>query len=180
MKNKANQPYRLLVIDANIARSAGGENAIHPTSQHCRDTLKLILELAHHAAMSPPLLDEWKRHRSVYARTWLHSMFARKRVAPLSPKEHRTLRQAVDTIPSLTGKDRAAVFKDLHLVETAIACDRIILSLDDTMKKLITFTSQVIKNLRDLSWANPDSAHEDVKVWLSHNCYSRLYCIGTA
>lgn len=34
-----------LVIDASVARSSGGENAMYPTSKNCRDFLKAVLEV---------------------------------------------------------------------------------------------------------------------------------------
>ncbi len=36
-----------LVIDASIARSAGGNEATIPCSKHCRDFLKSVLEICH-------------------------------------------------------------------------------------------------------------------------------------
>jgi hypothetical protein len=67
---------RRLVIDADVARSAGGEQATHPRSKHCRDFPRAVLEICHRLVLTPLTGDEWKRHRSRFAATWLGQMYA--------------------------------------------------------------------------------------------------------
>jgi hypothetical protein len=40
-----------LVVDANVARSAGGVSASNPTSKHSRDLLSAILRICHRIVM---------------------------------------------------------------------------------------------------------------------------------
>jgi hypothetical protein len=47
-----------LVIDASVARSAGGETAVFPTSKHCRDFLRATLETGHCVVMTPVIRSD--------------------------------------------------------------------------------------------------------------------------
>ena len=53
-----------LVIDASIARSAGGSKATVACSTHCRDFLKSVLEICHRIVMTPEMMSEKKNTQS--------------------------------------------------------------------------------------------------------------------
>jgi hypothetical protein len=59
---------RRLVIDASVARSSGGEDALYPLPKQCRDFLKATLSCGHRVVLSPPVNAEWKKHESGFAR----------------------------------------------------------------------------------------------------------------
>ena len=61
--------------DADVARAAGGENAIHPTPKHCRDFLESVRVICHRVVMSKEIKEEWDEHKSNFTRTWLYKMF---------------------------------------------------------------------------------------------------------
>ncbi|MGA9382780.1 MAG: hypothetical protein WBV73_28800 [Phormidium sp.] len=65
---------KLLVIDASVARAAGGESAKSPTSKYCRDFLLAVLDISHRVVMTPDIRKEWDKHQSSFARTWLRTI----------------------------------------------------------------------------------------------------------
>jgi hypothetical protein len=56
------------VIDTDVVRSAGGENATEIRSTNCRDVLKAILSASHTVVISKDILEEWKKHQSLFAK----------------------------------------------------------------------------------------------------------------
>src|SRR3712207_5775264 len=91
---------RRIVTDADVARAAGGADARHPSARACRDFLMRMLQICHRCAMTPELLDEWRRHQSRYARRWLTQMFARKKVVIINSHRDQQFRERVfRTVP---------------------------------------------------------------------------------
>ena len=156
---------RDLVVDASVARSAGGEEATYPTSKNCRDCLKTILALAHRVVMSQPIIDEWNKHKSAFARTWLVSMVARKRVLRIEPQQLEELKQKLEEVAG-SQKDLEAMLKDFHLLEAALATDRTVIALDETVRALFGTACQTLGQIKIVVWVNPDKAEEQAFVWL--------------
>lgn len=72
---------KCLVIDADIARAAGGENAHDERSKNCRDFLDTMLETTKHkVVLTKAIQAEWNKHQSLSALTWRSTMIAQKRV----------------------------------------------------------------------------------------------------
>ena len=155
----------VLVIDCSIARAAGPEGADHPTSKHCRDFLLAVLRICHRIGMSSAVAAEWKRHRSGFARQWLVSMHARKKVVPIAVDEDPQLRKALAT-SATTNKSRDAMLKDAHLLEAASRSDRRIAALDETVRRLFSGAAQTYKPIRAMCWVNPDAEFDDIIEWL--------------
>lgn len=157
---------RRLVIDASVARSSGGEGAVHPLSKHCRDFLKGTLSCGHRVVLSPSVNAEWKKHESGFARQWRVAMFARKRVLLDDVPEDREFREMLDGAAE-NERDRLAMIKDAHLVEAAQVTDRTVVSLDDTVRRLFSATATCVRSLRTVVWANPGHESEDCLTWLA-------------
>lgn len=149
----ANQSYRL-VIDASIARASGGEAAVHPTATCTRNFLLNVLEICHKAVMTPEIGAEWDRHQSSFARKWRRSMVARRKLIVIDSVGRDDLRRQIDQGVS-SDNDKAAMLKDFHLVEAAIATDRRIVALDDEVRTLLSKESLMVSELRDVVWVNP-------------------------
>ena len=64
----ADKVSKRLVIDASVARAAGGEDATFPISVYCRDFLQAVLDISHRVVMTPDIRDEWNKHQSKSAR----------------------------------------------------------------------------------------------------------------
>jgi hypothetical protein len=154
-----------LVIDASVARAAGGEDAAHPTSVHCRDFLGAVLRICNHVVFPEAVLTEWKRHRSRFARLWHVSMTARRKVHLIGDVVDEELRQKVLCVAT-SEKRQAAVEKDFHLVDGALRSDRIVVSLDDSVVEILVEACATVGEIREIIWVNPDETPEAVIEWL--------------
>ncbi|MCZ0940471.1 MAG: hypothetical protein OXJ55_17640, partial [Caldilineaceae bacterium] len=114
------------MIDADVAGSAGESE--HPTSSACRGFLEAMLEFGNYVVMTTEIFDEWRRHRSNYSSKWLTRMFGRRQVYTDTTEHDDSLRQRI--VDSLPGNRRALARKDLHLIEAALATDRLVASRD--------------------------------------------------
>src|SRR5215471_15279536 len=85
-----------LVIDASVARAAGGEDADSPTAKYCRDFLKAVLSICHHVVMTPEISEEWKQHQSRFTSQWRVSMEARKKVERIESALNRRFREKIE------------------------------------------------------------------------------------
>jgi hypothetical protein len=156
-----------LVIDASIARSSGGKEATYPTSVNCRDFLQAILDICHRVVMTPDIREEWNKHQSNFARTWLRTMVAKKKVeyrADIAADE-----ELWNTIKSITASEKncEAMLKDFRLIEAALATDKTVISLDDTVRKLFDKAAVPVGELRNVVWVNPDKTEEEKPIdWL--------------
>lgn len=156
---------RCLVIDASVARSAGGEGATFPKSKHCRDFLKAVLTICHRVVMTPEIAEEWKKHRSNFARTWRVSMVARKKEIQLNSPQDEALRKKIENAAT-SEKNCAAMLKDIHLLEAALATDSTVISLDDIVKNLFSASCQSVGEIRSIIWVNPDEDEGKTQTWL--------------
>ena len=155
-----------LIIDANVLRSAGGENATHPTSKHCREILEAVLSICHKACISADLEVEWDKHQSKYAKIWRTAMTSRRKLIRINllPREE-LLQQIVAFYQDLeTSQIILAVEKDFHLVAAAIETDWIIISLDNKMRDILANICDHTPPLTRIMWVDPNEA--DIIDWL--------------
>ena len=85
---------RVLVIDASIARAAG-DLSKHPTSRNCCEFLQAVLDLCHRMVLTPPIREEWNKHRSRFASKWRVSMMARKKIEFCEVAAHHSLEKRI-------------------------------------------------------------------------------------
>lgn len=161
-----------LVIDASVGRAAGGPEATAPLSIHCRDFLQAVLIICHRAVLPRPLLDEWKKHRSSFARTWLTAMFSRNKVQlqPVSPDP--ALQDRLEKTTRSPG-ELEALQKDMHLILAALANDRAVISLDNKMREILRSIGLKQRVLQGLLWVHPGEVGEDALSWLKDSCPSK-------
>jgi hypothetical protein len=157
-----------LVIDASVARSSGGEEATYPTSVYCRDFLQAVLDISHRVVMTPEIREEWNRHQSSFARTWLRTMVAKKKIDYRSDiSANDELWNKIESIAS-SDKARDAMLKDFRLIEAALATDRTVISLDNTVRKLFDGAAVRVGELRTVVWVNPALPEEQPIDWLNN------------
>lgn len=156
---------RRVVIDASVARSAGGEDAVFPLSKQCRDFLRTTLAVCHRAVLTRAVREEWKKHESGFARQWRTAMMARKKLVLDDPGEDGALREAIEEA-SVSPRGRDAMLKDAHLIEAAQATDRTVASLDDTVRGLFSAAAARVRYLRTVVWVNPGHPDEGCEAWL--------------
>lgn len=155
-----------LVVDASVARAAGGEDAVFPLSKQCRDFLKTTLSVCHRVVLTRAVRDEWKKHESGFARQWRTAMMARKKLILDDAAEDSSLREAIEEAAA-TEKGRRAMLKDVHLIEAAQATDRTVISLDDVVRALFAGAASRVRALRSVVWANPRHEAEGCLAWLT-------------
>jgi len=162
---RAAKVSRRLVVDASVARASGGKTAVFPLSKRCRDFLGTMLDTGHHLVMTSAIRAEWNKHQSGFAREWRTAMVARKRLLLVDAPEDAGLREEIDSAAE-TERGRLAMLKDTHLVEAALATDRTVVALDDTVRGLFDTASMHVKILKTVVWANPGEEAEACPTWL--------------
>jgi len=152
-----------MVIDASVARAAGGKNAVWPLSKECRDFLINTLDVGHRAVLSPAVREEWKKHESSFSRQWRTMMMARKKLVLREVGEDRHLRAGLEQCTS-NQRHLDAMMKDVHLLEAAHATDNTVISLDDIVRDLFGVAALRVPVLREVVWVNPGK--ESAIAWL--------------
>ena len=148
-----------LVIDASVLHASGLK--VHPMSRNCREFLEHTRNICHRAAVTEAILTEWRSHQSRFAYVWRRAMYAKRKIVvlPVQPDEamrYRLLRH------DLKPAQREALLKDVHLIEAAVAADRIVASLDDGARELFD-----IAELSTIMWVNPVNHYPDCLAWLA-------------
>jgi len=156
-----------LVIDASVACAATERITLDQTSKNCCDFLKAVLDSKydHCLVMTPSIKEEWNSWQSTFTRKWRLAMIAKKRVKPLNIQANHDLRARLDAIAE-TDIEREAMWKDIILIEAAIATDKIIISRDEKARNPFQKSAISIKELREILWANPDKPEENAIEWL--------------
>mgnify|MGYP000057645215 CR=1 FL=1 len=151
-----------IVVDADVAR-ASADPSESQRALACARAMRAILDRgALCVAFDGQLQREWNEHQGRFARKWLGSMYARRRVRvhdALPP--WATLRSV---IAALSERPRGAAEKDLHLVELARHDGWKLVSLDDTARRIFAQACDGCTELAQLAWANPTAA--EVLLWL--------------
>lgn len=148
---------RRLVIDADVARSAGETK--HPVSSACRQFLDAVTECRHRVVMTPEIQEEWRRHASRYTYRWLRRMFARRLVDRCTVATNDPLRQRVAGMLPSAG--------DLHLLEAAVATDKLVASQDERARAAFRIMSGKIREIQIVVWVNPTRKEESPIDWLT-------------
>lgn len=154
-----------LVLDASLARAAGGEAKTDPTSAHCRDFLKHVLSICHRLVMTDEIRDEWKRHESTFARTWRTALTARGKVTFIDAPADRTLRDRVEACFE-DHATRQAAWKDCCLLEAALASQMRIGSLDEKARDAFARAARHVPEIAEVVWVNPAKSEDNALNWL--------------
>ena len=158
-----------LVVNASVARAAGGVEATASVSISCTEFLETFRdECLHHVVMTPELSEEWDENQSKFAATWLRSMIARKRFDYEDPPVNQALRDEIEG--TATRETEIEVMrKDFHLLEAARSTDQAIISLDETVRGLFARAVQHVGEIRDIVWVNPERTEEEEPIeWLKN------------
>jgi len=155
---------RNIVVDTDVLRSAGDLGLADSRPVLCSRFLTAVLWGGYGIVLTAELLAEWRRHRSRFATRWLRTMFARRRVVRVQPADSGLRARAVHLSLPRTLID--ALLKDVHLVDAALAADKLIASMDETTRSILreVIGSGECQNLSDLCWVNPE--RDDVIDWL--------------
>ena len=156
-----------MVVNASVARAAGGVKAMASVSINCTEFLETFRdECVHHVVMTPELSEEWEGNQSKFAATWLRSMIARKRWYYVEPSVNQALRDEIEGT-AICETEIEVMRKDFHLLEAARETDQTIISLDENIRRLFAQASQHVGEIRDLVWVNPEYKEEEEPLdWL--------------
>lgn len=158
-----------LVIDTSVTSAAGGEKATHPTPKQCRECLLAVRKNGHFFVISDEIWEEWKRHRSTFASEWLTSMRARKLIYRIGDATDVDLRAKIAR-HSENDETKEEMLKDTHLLEAALATDKLIISLNEVDRKSFQAVAHKIGEIRALIWVNPVIDDEQCPIWLQNGC----------
>lgn len=164
----ANKNSKRLAIDTSVARSAGGENAVHPQAKDCRDFLLKVLSLCHKIVVNPEMKEEWYKHESKFFRKWRVQMVAKRNFIYVD-KQDKAFLDIKAQIESLakTYENREAMEKDCFLLELALAHDKIVVSDDEKVRNLFREISNRVTEIREVNWINPIKPQETPIDWLT-------------
>lgn len=163
----ANRNSKRLVIDTSIARSAGGENAVHPQSKDCRDFLLAVLSICHKIVVNPEMKEEWNKHESKFFRKWRVEMVAKRNFIYVDQKDENFLdiKTQIENFAK-TYENREAMEKDCFLLELALAHDKIVVSNDEKVRNLFREISTKVIEISDVNWINPIKPEEIPIEWI--------------
>ena len=158
-----------IVVNASVARAAGGEDATASVSINCTEFLESFRDqTSHHIVMTLELSEEWDEHQSNFAAAWLANMIATKRFHYIKLPQNRTLHEKIEATATQE-KDINAMLKDFHLLGAALATDKTIISLDETVRALFARATQQVGEIWDIIWVNPDRITEEQPItWLQN------------
>lgn len=139
------------VVDACIARSAGESDDV--TSTACRQVLLELRAICHRVVVGAELSAEYHRHMSRFFRKWLSSMAQKSKIVEVSGIDAGLNRAITRSLPS--GEDRVQARKDLHLVDSALKTDRLVISRDGRAKDLFSAVANEEARLRRIAWVDP-------------------------
>ena len=165
---------RRLVIDASVVRSA--TLADNPTSISCRRFLEAVLNVCHKLVLSREIEQEWQdvalriRNRADEVRTrflknWMLAMGRKRKLLRPPIERDAMLRSKINRL-GLPGNARQEIEEDLHLVEAALAHDRIVVSRDDSVHELLRSITGNCAEIRKVVWCNPVTLADEVLDWL--------------
>lgn len=158
---------RRLVLDASVAGAAGRKTAMDPTSTDCRKFLLALQQETDCCVVMPPKLKgEWDSHMSSFASTWRNAMARRGRVFfDVVPPSNR-MRREIERAAASRKSEVDALRKDFHLIEAAIAHDRIVVSRDEEVRGLFKAAARSVAAIKKVVWVNPVNAAEQPLAWL--------------
>ena len=108
---------------------------------------------------------EWQKHQSGYSKRWLVQMKAKKLWHILAPEPDSGLATRARKI-ACTEEVRQEILKDLHLLENALATDRIVLSMETNVFHLFSEHKKVLKLPQPVAWVNPTEDIDACLAWI--------------
>ena len=110
--------------------------------------------------LTPPLVEEWRRHQSKFTREWRKSMHAKRKIRWLDAQENAGLRERT-LGPGVDEPLRQIRIKDLPLIEAALRTDNIVVSLDEGAREAFQ-----LRELSVIIWVNPVRESLRMEPWL--------------
>ena len=154
-----------LVIDANVARAAGGGHPKTSLSKNCRDALVIVRSSGHCLILNRHLIVEWGNIMSPFSRKWLVEMKSAGKLDIIADTRHDNLRGKIERVAENRMK-LSIMQKDLALIETALRADKSVISCDEEARELFHQAAVEVHILTNIVWVNPDKEDETPMAWL--------------
>lgn len=156
---------RRLVIDSDVTGSADDEALEDTTAANCHRFLVTVLWCGHFIVRTLELKEEWRRHRSHFSHRWLYRMHARKLVFDLDDVTIQGFQEKISR--HVTNEvSLEEMLKDIHLLEGALATDKIVASRNDSERDSFRLVSSRIGEIQEIMWVNPDTESDYCLAWL--------------
>ena len=168
---------RRLVVDTDVVYSAGESE--HPTASASRNFLETVLDVGHRVVMTDAIRAEWDRNiikrksEYSYSRKWFTRMTDQEKVVEIDGERDEMLRKKIDA--SVPPEQRNLADKDVHLIEAAIATDRLITSNDERVRRAYGNAVNEVEELRQIVWVNPTRDEETPIDWLRNGARAEAH-----
>jgi len=139
---------RLLVVDTDVIRAAGKTD--HPVSRASREILSAILKICHQVTYTESLREEWNEHQSRFSSRWRTAMAARQKPIKIGKEVPVALPR-----DDLSEKNRRVIEKDRHILQAALAADKIIVTLEKELRDALSSTQKTRKVMDSIKWVHP-------------------------
>lgn len=159
-----------IVIDANVAYSSGDSDRLfNPIDagpvNHSRQCLNAVLESGHSVVFSRALMAEWGNHANAYAKRWLRTMEQKGRVNRHDGDEFAPLLDPACACLA-SKKQMAALTKDFHLAQSALATGQLILSNECWFPRYVRKACDAVPDLLLLHYSNPIIEQLSCEAWI--------------
>lgn len=155
-----------LVVDASVAKAAGGEDKRDMASSTCSRFLRTMAEKGFLLVWTREIADEWNRHQSIFSKKWRSRMYAKKMVLAFASNELSSLESQIAQCVFAAEAERDALTKDKHLLEAALASDKRVVSQDEKARAPARTLAASCAMVRDILWINPAFSAETPIQWL--------------
>lgn len=169
-----------LVVDASIARAAGGplnpsqETPSLPenpgpgqrTSSRCRKVLRAILTICHRLVWTKDVRNEWDTHASRFSKRWRLQMVRKGKVVEFDDIRRDGLAAKIDAVAN-DEANRFEMQKDRLLLEAALAADNTVLSLNEKDRRRFAAVCDNVQEIQNIVWSNPNRPADACLDWLN-------------
>jgi hypothetical protein len=157
-----------LVLDASLATSSR-DSMFNPVSglpgDNNRRFLDAVWEEEHVAVFNSQLQREWRDHASPSALTWLQRMIQKSRTLVEEGIEFSVLQEPACACQA-SEEQRAALQKDFHLVQSALATGQLIVSNETRFPRHVVAACASVQDLLLLHYGNPAIEGEACRLWI--------------
>lgn len=168
---------RGIVIDANVARAAGGRPRGDSCSTSCRLFLLEQKQQGIGLVMTPAVWEEWNTHASAFAKQWLTAMMSRGLVVRPAVRRVACVPTIKQLVPETT---MCVILKDLLLIEAANASGQLVCSHDKEARSAFGKVACRAREIGNIVWVDPCEADESPLTWLRANApWSRARALCT-
>lgn len=154
---------RNIVVDADIAKSAGNSNDLR--SIISREFLEALRTSGHRIVMSTEIEEEWNRRFSAFSIDWLSTMTENNQVHPLGNVIDESLRKRIRSYsPDIY--IYKIMQKDIRHLEAALRSDKRVSSMDKRARFHFCNVCKRVEEIQDVMWVNPVTENDGCLDWL--------------